>query len=109
MSRNFGIAHVTRRPTSSGGQPLAASHYASGAQRDSISLAAPSTPDGSRPNLAVVIGNRSFLPQREFNPVQELNAALDRREFAVCIFVSVFFTFVFGAPIAIAVALMSWG
>jgi hypothetical protein len=57
--------------------------------------------------LAVVRGS-PFLPQRELNPVQELDAALYRREFVVCIRWALLITFIFGLPLAIAVAIADW-
>ena len=105
MARNFGIPSVTR-PIASGEQPLPASHYgARGTRADRNSLAG-STPD--RPDLAVVRGS-SFLRKHELNPVERLDAELDHREFAACVFWASVITIVFGLPIAAATAIMSWG
>jgi hypothetical protein len=97
MSRNFGIPSVTR-PAASGAQPLPAPHYARG-HTHSNSLA------GESPSNFAVIRGGSFLSKRELNPVEKLDARLDHREFAVCVFWSVFFTFFVGVPLAIAVGI----
>jgi hypothetical protein len=108
MSRNFGIPNVTR-PPASGGQLLTASHYGAGGTRaDSNSLARHPPPGLAEPNLAVV-RDSSFFHQQELNPVQRLDAELNDREFAACVFWAVFITVCFGAPIAAATAFMSWG
>jgi hypothetical protein len=104
MSRNFGIPSVTARPAS-GGQLPGEPHHRADTLRDSNSLAGvpPRQSDLS------VVRDASFLRQVELNPVQRLNSEVDEREFAACVLFAVLLTVSFGAPLAIAVAFMSFG
>jgi hypothetical protein len=92
----------------SGAQPLTASHYSAGGTRadlqNSFAGATPPMPA----DLAIVRGS-PFLRQVELNPVQRLNSEIDEREFAACVLFAVLLTVTFGAPLAIAVAFMSFG
>lgn len=109
MTRHFGIPNVTR-PPASGAQPLTASHYGAGGTRagsNIISLARHLPPGLAERNLAIVVSDRSFLHERELNPVQELDAIFDYREFAAYFFVSLFGISI-GVLLAIAVALLDW-
>jgi len=101
MARQFGVPNVTR-PPAFGGNPPAASHSRADTLRDSNSLAGEPP---RRLNLAVI--GSSFLRKRELNPVQELDAVFDYREFAAYFFVSVFGVSI-GVLLAIAVALLDW-
>jgi hypothetical protein len=96
------------RPIASGGQPLPASHYGAGGTRaDSNSLAHHLPPGLAEPNLAIVVSDRPFIHERKLNPVQELDAVFDHREFAVWFFVTAFGISI-GVLLAIAVALLDW-
>jgi hypothetical protein len=101
MSRNF---YVTGRKAVGGNQPSGPHHGAGGTRADSNSLADHSPP-GQR-NLAVV-RDSSFIHQRKLNPVQELDAVFDHREFAVWFFVTAFGISI-GVLLAIGVALLDW-
>ncbi len=104
MSRNFGIPNTTARDAS-GGQPHLGPRHRAGTPRDSNSFAGTTPPQH---NLAVVRGGPFIrAPQRPLNPVQELDAVFDHREFAACVFVSLFGVSV-GVVLAIAVALLDW-
>lgn len=98
--RNWGIPNTTAR-AASGDQLQPGPRHRADTLRDSNSL-------GSPPDLTVVRGG-SFLrfPKRELNPVQELDAVFDHREFAACVFVSLFGVSI-GVLLAIAVALLDW-
>lgn len=101
MKRNWGIPNTTAR-VMSGDNHHTGLTTAPVTQRDSNSLA------GDPPcrfNLAVIGG--SFLQKRELNPVQELDAVFDHREFAAYFFVTVFGISI-GVLLAVAAALLDW-
>jgi hypothetical protein len=102
MGRNWGVPNVTSGIASGGNHDPALRR--ADTLRDSNSLA--DHPPG-RLHLAVV-RDSSFFHQHELNPVQRLNSKVEDREFACCVFWAVVITVVFGAPIAVAAAFMSW-
>jgi hypothetical protein len=59
--------------------------------------------------LAIVIGGRSFIRPHEhqLDEVKPVQSHSDDRELAACVWVCAFFTFFYGLPFAIAVAM--WG
>jgi hypothetical protein len=62
-----------------------------------------------RPNLAIVVSDRPFIPDRELQPIEPLDPRIDHREFAALVIFSVLLAVTFGAPLAVAVAFMSFG
>jgi len=100
MSRNFG---VTGR-IASGDEPRSGLHISAGAHAESNLLAG--TFPLNRRNLAVV-RDSSFIEKKIRNPVQELDAVFDHREFAALVFVSCFGISI-GVLLAIGVALLDW-
>lgn len=94
----------TARPAS-GGQLPGEPRISAGAGAEPNSSLAGVPP--RRPNLAVV-RDSSFLQKHELNPVERLDAELDHREFAACVIFAVLITVTFGAPLAMAVAFMSF-
>jgi len=103
MGRNYGI--MSGRSALGGTSDRPSATRDAMIPRDSNSLA------GDPPrrfNLAIV-RDGSFLQKHELNPVERLDAELDHREFAACVMFAVLITFTFGAPLAIAVAFMSFG
>lgn len=103
--RNWGVPNTTSR-RDVGGLDHPSGSLRADTQRDPNSLADHSPP--GRLNLSIV-RDASFLRKKELNQVQRIDAELDHREFAACVFWSVFITVVFGLPIAAATAFMSWG
>jgi hypothetical protein len=105
MKRNWGIPTVTSGIASGGNHDPALRR--ADTLRDLNSLARHLPPGLAGPNLAVV-RDSSFFQKHELNPVQRLNSKIEDREFACCVFWAVVITVVFGAPIAVAAAFMSW-
>jgi hypothetical protein len=103
--RNFGIIpRETGRSVVGGLDQPSGLHISAGAHAESNSLAGDPP---RRLNLAVVRGS-PFTMERELNPIEPLDPRLDHREVAICVCVSIFITIVFGLPIAVAAAIMSW-
>jgi hypothetical protein len=104
MGRNWGIPSVTSGIASGGNHDPALRR--ADTLRDSNSLARHLPPGLAEPNLTVIRGG-SFFHHHPRNPVQELDAVFDHREFAAWFFVIAFGISV-GFLLAVAAALLDW-
>jgi hypothetical protein len=102
MKRNFGLS--AREGHAGTIDPLSPRHAPGAAHSNSLTGIPP-----CRPNLAIVVSDRPFIPDRELQPIEPLDPRIDHREFAALVIFSVLLAVTFGAPLAVAVAFMSFG